>query len=333
MAAAYTTGSASSPTDLLDQLAAWLVTQGWTQDSLATDGSGKRGHLHKGAVYVNLRAAVNETVWPNLSGSANYGLHLYLGTGYSGASGWAAQAGGPIKSGASDTVGACMRLLNGGVTAFHFFDDGSDRITIAVERPGALFTHIGFGVTLDKSGTWTGGPYFYGALPGRHGGSVTQTMGDANSSAGAPGAVIGPFFDNSTTQLGHALFVRVDVDSFTSKWIGCSGTNTTANDGYTGKLGNCGLDYNTLSEILPTDFPGYQRLLGDHLVSAFNGQAVKLPIRVYVARDGGGYSLIGEVPEVFCYRGVGNGVLAGAVVSINGKNYMAFPNFAVRKRA
>src|SRR5262245_16044897 len=132
MAAAYQTGTATDPIDLLNVLVTWLQAQGWTLDSSATDGSGKRAHLHKSSDYVNLRAAVNEAIWPNLSGSAFYGIGLYMGTGYSGASGWAAQAGGPIKNGGSDTVGASMRLASGAITAYHFFDDGSDNVVVVV---------------------------------------------------------------------------------------------------------------------------------------------------------------------------------------------------------
>ena len=124
------------------------------------------------------------------------------------------------------------------------------------------------------AGTWTGGPYFYAALPGKHGGTTTTVMGDANNHAGAPFALSQPYQINSTTQLGAAGFVRADVDGFTGKWVAFSGTNTTANDGYTGKIGNAGIDYNTVQELIPTDIPGYQRLL-IHLVSAFNAQAVR----------------------------------------------------------
>src|SRR6185369_15629320 len=134
MAAAYQTGTATDPVDLLNTLATFLSGQGWTIDSNTTDGSGKRVHAHKGSDYVNLRAAVNEAIWPNLSGSAFYGIGVYMGTGYNGSNGWAAQAGGPIKCGGSDTVGASMRLASGAITAYHLFDDGSDNITLVVER-------------------------------------------------------------------------------------------------------------------------------------------------------------------------------------------------------
>lgn len=332
MAAAYQSGAASSPIDLLNLLVTFLQGQGWTLDSSAVDGSGRRAHLHKGSDYVNFRAAMNEAIWPNLAGSAFYGIGLYMGTGYSGASGWAAQAGGPLKNGGTDTVGAAMRLASGAITAYHFFDDGSDNVVVVIERAGSRFTHLGFGRSLTKSGSWTGGAYFYSALAGKYGGTTTVVGGIDDLHAGAPFAISQPYGTNSITQLGNAAFVRADVDAFTGKWIGFSSTMLTANDGYTGKLGHAGLDYNIASEIVPTDFPGYPRVLF-HLVSAFNAQAVLLPIFAFAQRDAGGYSLLGQVPNVFVTSAVEGGYAAGSAYTVNGKNFMLFPRFAVRKFA
>jgi len=333
MAAAYSTGSATDPTDLLTKINTWLVAQGWTTDSFVTDGAGKRMHCHKGANYVNMRSAINEAPWPNLGGAAFYGIALYMSTAYSGANGWAAQVGGPVKSGGTDLVGASTRLTAGALTAYHLFDDGTDNITIVVERAGSLFTHMGFGVAFAKSGTWTGGPYFYGALAGMFGGTGVTVMGDSSNSAGAPGAYIAPFNINAGLSQGHALFVRVDVDTFTGKWVSCGAVSTVANEGYTGKLGGTGITYDSATVVGPVDYPSYGFLLTGHLVSAFNAQVLLLPVRVHAQRDAGGWSFLGEIPEVFCCRGVGNGWAAASIQSINGKNYMAFPNFAVRKRA
>lgn len=335
MAAAYLAGNATDPTDLLNQIATFLVAQGWTQDSNVTDGAGKRAHLHKGSDYVNLRSAINEAVWPNLSGTTGYGVHVYMGTAYSGASGWAAQTGGPKASGTSDTVGACMELGSGAITAFHFFDDGSDNIVVVVERSGGKFTHIGFGRTFTKAGTWTGGAYFFGAKAGKFL-STSGIMGDPNTSAPPPFGMSQPFNVNSSLQNGCAAFVRVDVDSFTSKWVGFSCTNSSGTgpqEGYTGKLGHSGIDYNDSQEMVPTDFGSYARLQ-THLVSAFNAQAVLLPIFAYAQRDAGGWSMVGQAPNVFVSHAVDSGQFgAGTIQTVNGKNYMLFPRFAVRKFA
>jgi hypothetical protein len=333
MAAAYQTGTATSPTDLLNLLVTFLNGQGWTTDSSVTDGTGKRAHLHKGSDYLNLRSHVAEDVWPNVQVFApSTGIALYMGTGYSGASSWSLQAGGPKANGTTDTVGATMRLGSGAISAYHFFDNGSDGIFVVVERSGGLFTHLGFGRTFGKAGTWTGGAYFEAALPGKYGGTSTPVQGDDNDTAGPPGALTQPFNQVSSTQLGASLFVRADVDAFTSKWIGFSTTSTTPQDGYTGKKGTMGIDYSTGTALLPTGLAHY-RPLAQHLVSAFNAQAVLLPLRAWVERDAGGFSVLGTFPDVFVAYAVESGYAPGSIYSVNGKNFMLFPRMAVRKYA
>lgn len=332
MAAAYSTGTATDPTDLLSKLATFLSGQGWTIDANATDGAGKRVHAHKGSDYVNLRSAINEAVWPGLSGSAGYGIALYMGTGYSGASGWAAQAGGPVKSGGTDLVGAAMELGSGAITAYHFFDDGSDNIVVVVERSGGIFTHLGFGRSMTKSGTWTGGPYFFSAKAGSQL-ALSTVMGSSGVSAGAPFCMSQPYNISSSSQVGSTGFVRVDVDSFTGKWVGFSTTDVTANNGYTGKLGHSGADYNPAQDLVPLDLPGMARLVL-HLVSAQNAQAVLMPIRLYVQRDSGGWSHIGLAPNLTYCSAVDSGQFAASsLYTVNGKTFMLFPRFAVRKFA
>lgn len=333
MAAAYQTGTATDPTDLLSKLATFLTGQGWTVDSNVADGAGKRVHAHKGSDYVNLRSAINEAVWPGLGGSAGYGIAVYMGTGYSGGSGWALQAGGPVKSGGSDTVGAAMELGSGAITAYHLFDDGSDNIVLVVERSGGIFTHLGFGRTFGKDGTWTGGAYFFAAKAGVNL-PLTGIMGDSGSSAGAPFCISQPYNVGSSAQRGFAAFVRIDVNSFTGKWVGFSSTDSSApNDGYTGKLGHSGADYNSSTTIVPADLPGMARLVR-HLFGAQDARAILIPVRAYVQLDAGGWSHIGLVPNVEYCSGVDASAFAAAsIYTINGKTFMLFPRFAVRKWA
>ena len=115
---AFQTGSATGIVDLFDQIVTFVTANGWTLDSKVPDGSGERAHLHNGSVYVNLRAGVNENIWAN--GSTGYQMGLYLGTGYSGASDWRSQAGGPLGQGQSYTVGSGMALPSGALTGYWF---------------------------------------------------------------------------------------------------------------------------------------------------------------------------------------------------------------------
>jgi hypothetical protein len=333
MAANYATGAATSPTDLLDKLVTFLTGQGWTSDSVATDGTGKRAHLHKGSDYVNFRSHVAEAIWPNVQSTpVSTGIGLYMGTGYSGASAWSLQAGAPKANGTSDTVGATMRMLSGAITAYHFFDDGADNIVVVVERSGGLFTHLGFGRTFNKAGTWTGGLYFFSTHAAQFGGTTTQIMGDDNTSGGPPFGICQNYNTGTSTQLGCAAFVRVDVDAFTGKWVGFSALGTTGAEGYTGKRGHSGIDYNTGAVLVPPEIAGFARLL-THIVSNFNAQAPMLPIRAYAERDAGGWSLIGDLPNVFICGAVENGFSAASIQTVNGKDFMLFPHIAVRKFA
>ena len=175
MAASYQTGTSSSPVALLQSLVAWLnTTQGWVTDLNATDASGWRAHLHKNGLYVNMRAAMNESVW-NYNHAAGYGIGLYLGDGYSGAANWRSQSGGPIQTATTNTVGAGMQLGSGAVTAYHFFDDGADHIVVVVEKSPGLFVHMGWGPSLVKTGYTLDFPYFFGSSPSYYNCAVPTT--------------------------------------------------------------------------------------------------------------------------------------------------------------
>src|SRR5712664_571126 len=110
----YQTGTPTSPTNLLQTLVTWLVSIGWTQDRSAVEGSGWTATLHHNGNYVNLRAAMNESViWQSNYGTAHYGLHMYLGSGFNGANLFNNQAGGPIANGTTQPIGVGMQLTAG----------------------------------------------------------------------------------------------------------------------------------------------------------------------------------------------------------------------------
>lgn len=319
----YQTNTATSPVDLLNQLAAWLVTIGWTQDSLANDGAGRRAHLHKGAQYINLRAAMNEGSGAifDTQFQAGYALALYAGTGYSGASSWKAQAGGPIISGGTATAGAAMNLPNATIT-YHFFADASgDHVRVVVDRGSSIFTHCGWGSSINKLGFAANGAYFFGACAGYYYGYGTG--GGASVTAYCPGC----YGDFNGAQ---NLFVRVDVDAFTGKWIGF-GSAAVANSGYTGKPGKTSIRANAVT--VDAGIAGYDTTLEARTVCAQNAGQVPLPPLLYVDRDVGGSSLIGTLPDVFRTAAVGNGFTVGQEVAIGTATYKLFPNYAVRKVA
>lgn len=314
---AYLPNTASSPIDQLQKIVAWLVGIGWTQDMSQADGAGWRAHLHKGTNYVHLRAMVNERPWTAGIGDLAYGLACYLGTGFSAGAAWPNQAGGPIGTGVTDTVGVSCATAAGAIPAFHCFSDASgDNIAIITERVAGVFTYLAWG-SLVKAGTWTGGAYFGGSRSGFW----------ANNSTGSTAACPFTYGDNQST--GN-YFVRADVDTFTGKWLSPCSIMASWYQGLTG-----GISYSPLFQVLNVDtsIPGYGSVFEGRQFSAMNSLAILLPIHLYAKRDAavGGASLLGQVPGIYKSIATAKGLAVGSTYSIGADNYVLFPNFAVRK--
>lgn len=323
MAASYQTGTASSPTNLLQTLVTWLVAQGWTQDQSAADGTGWRAHLHKGGLYVNLRAAVNESVWTYNNG-AGHGIGLYLGDGYSGAINWRSQSGGPLANGTANTVGAGVILGSGAVTAYHFFDDGADHIAVVVERSPGVFGFLAWGPSLVRTGYATDFPYFLGSAP-----SYFNTL----AYSGQPGELATAHAPTSAVYLTSTYatcFVKVDAGTFSGRWVSVTNNTATPNSGYTGKQGRAAAD---MSNQMPkTEHPGWWNVDDRSWQSAYSG-ALLLPLHLFVTMTSTRHAPIGYPPTLFYCQAVGHGFGPGQVWPVGGADYMVFPNFAVRKAA
>jgi hypothetical protein len=321
MPAGYETGTATSPVNLLQKLVTWLVAQGWMQNMSQADGTGWRAHLNKGGVYANLRAAMTENVYAMQNGSAT-GIALYLGSGFSSGSNWRSQAGGPIGIGTSNTVGVGMQLSSGAITAYHFFDDGSDNIVVVVERSAGIFTNMGWGVTLNKVGAWIGGPYFFAAQDGYDFGIQSGGEGSAVLSAFCP-FTYSDYYGRSTG------YVRADIDSFTNKWLSC--LTSAGSESWTGK--RVASPVFGRSSYPPVNGIPHYTTFQTRQTSLLNAQANLLPINLYAERDAGGYSLLGDLPGIYWSTAVGNGYTSGSIYPIGADSFMVFPNFAILKRA
>jgi len=337
MAASYSTGVASSPVNLLQSLVAWLAAQGWTTDLSAADGPGWRAHLHRGTQWVNLRAAMNEKIFPGPSGqidwTTGYGLGLYLGTGFSGATAWNAQAGAPVTNNGHVT-GAGMSLPSGSVSAYHFFDDGADHVTVVVEKSPGLFVHCGWGPKLVRTGTAEDVWYFFGSSPAAYVTAGASVAGPGlNSTAHAP---MSHSFTHSLYVDGTA-FVRLDAATWPARWVSNSGTPTTPTPGseygWTGLYGRCALNQSTDAfNVQEGQYPSYRFLEGRSHQVAYPG-AMLLPLHFFAESAAARWAPVGYPPTVFFAEAVGHGFGASEVWPVGGLNYMVFPNFAVRKAA
>lgn len=327
---AYQTGTATSPNDLLQKLATWLVSTGWIQDMSQADGTGWRAHLHKGGVYVNLKSttgAVNPWAF-SISPSAaaeDAGLHIYLGDGHSGGSNWNLQPGGPLLNGTTNRTGCSMPLPQGSVTAYHFFSDSAaDNIVVVVEKTPGIFTHLGWGTSINKSGSFTGGPYFFGATNGYNFASNSTTIPGAQNGPSARA----PFMYKDPINGAAGGYARADVDSFTGKWLGCTDSTSQPSGGYTGR--NCATEFRGQTTAPPGDIPNLEYFL-ERTVSILTSQAHLVPVRLWVPRDAGGHSLLGTISIVFWTRATSSGYTPGTILTLGADSYMLFPEFAVKK--
>lgn len=330
---AYQNGTATTSTDLLQQLVTFLVANGWTQDRSQTEGAGWTATLHKSGNYAHLRARVNEAVFVTHQAGTSYGIDLYLGTGYLSANSFNSQTiGSPVASGGVQMVGAAMYLSAGPFTNYYFMtDSAADNVVVVVERTPGLFVHMGWGLSLNKAGAYTGGAYFFGSSSGYFG-----TV--AGPPVNWPGYTTTAVCPGVSVDVGGCpcTYVRADVDSFTSKWISVSNNGTGA-QGFTGKTGDSSL-------LPPTGSPNANipvYFLGGGSAAEFqfsqtsqqDGRANLLPVLLWVNRDGTstGFSLLGSLPMVFYSNGVGNGFSNATEYAIGADTYKMFPNFAVLK--
>lgn len=352
MAAAYATGTFTSPVNLLQTFVSWLVAQGYVVDLSAADGSGWRAHLHKGpgavAKYINMRAAMSEQIWPaDPTGfhdkTGGYGIGAYLGTGYSGAVGWAAQVGGPLRV-EGTTIGAGMNLPAGSGAGYYFFDDGQDNIAVFVERAPGIFCHLYWGRRMAGSGLPEDFQYF-GASSSAYRNTDSSALGvdraGINVTAWPPMSHgdVDPRSESSGpsgSYVHSTAFVRVDAATFSGRWIG-NGTKDSETFGYTGRFMRCALNKNPTTiatgECEEGAFPGYQYMLQRAHQSAYAG-ALLLPLHCYVRTDPGGrYASVGYPYSLYWCEAVGNGYQAKDIYSVGGYDYMLFPGFAVWKAA
>jgi hypothetical protein len=330
----YQTGTASSPTNLLQTLVTFLVANGWTQDMSQADGAGWRAHLHRGGNYAHLRAGLNEVVWQAQAGGVGMtGLNLYMSTAFASGSAWNQQPGTPPYQNGSVTnvVGVSATLPSGAIQNYYFFSDATgDNIVVVVEKTAGVFVYLGWGASLSKCGTWTNGQYFFGSC-----GCFTSSSGSAGAGLTLTSSCPCSNGDTLNNQFG---FVRVDVDTFTGKWNGVGTGVSGGVNGYTGRNLSMivqAVSNNTIDAAIPTyetQGTGATYEFQYTQTSTLDGRANLLPIFLFAQRDAGQRSLLGSVPNVFYANGVGNGFSPASEYTVGTTTYKMFPNFAVVKQ-
>ena len=331
----YQNGSASSSTDLIQKLVTWLVSIGWSQDRSAAEGSGWTASLHKSGNYVHLRAAENESSgpWQVMFGVAHYGVHMYLGTAFSSGQPFNNQMTGSPFGAGTNPIGVGMHLSAGPFSNYYFFSDSSaDNIVVVVEKTPGLYVHMGWGLSVQKAGSYTGGAYFFGSSSGYY----TSFTSAGSNVPGYTSTSDCPFVNGA--QIGGGCgFVRADVDSWTGKWVGIWNSPSGNDQGFTGKQGDssvCGTN-----RTMKPNFPVYAySQSATHFqyqqTSQQDGRANLLPLILWALRDGTttGYSMLGTAPNIFSSNAVGNGFSNADEYVLGATTYKLFPGFAVVKQ-
>lgn len=227
---AYQTGTSSSATDLLSQLATFAAANGWTIDDAV--GSNKFA-LHKNDIWISFRLDTSLT-----SGSQVVGIHHALGHtpgGFPGTHPGDSNSGYNFNTSVVGTTLDNERYVDLGRSsdeidnAYHFFEQDASPayIHVVIARSDGQHRHFGFG-EIDKFGAWTGGEYCYG--------HSTSTSGSSMFSD-SDVILLDGVYDGSSTQQNEGGYPTLHIESFAdqpaaSKWaeVGAARASATAND-------------------------------------------------------------------------------------------------------
>ncbi|WLT32267.1 hypothetical protein [Geothrix sp. PMB-07] len=280
---AYDLGTALNPTDLLDKLRAFLVAQGWTVDLFAVEAPGKRLHMHKGGFYLNAKSADNtaSSIWAGGGASQTQQIGFNLSTGFNSGNAWRDQAGVPMRG--ANSIGGSIKLPAGAIVSYWMdYDDTTKSLILYVQKSAGVWRWMGFGESLIKAGSWTGGAWIASSSSYEWAG-YSEGPGHDNT------LPCYPFGANKDSGLGPLVMVRADVDSFTGKWVSCS------NEEFTGRTGDTNV---AGGRVVSGQVPTLSGLV-ERSRNSLNSTSVLLPVQVFTTRDDGGMSLLGTLPNVF----------------------------------
>jgi len=283
---AYETGTWLNPSDGLDKIRVFLIAQGWTVDSFAVEAPGKRLHMHKGTFYLNAKSSdgTSEYIWGANSFTPVPQIGFNIGTGYNAITSWRDQPG-VVKDSGGIPIGAPIALPAGAVVGYRLdYDDLYKSLVIYVQITVGIWRWVAFGENLIKAGVWTGGAWLAASQNYYW---VGNSTGPGYGSTENPWP-IGANSDNHVS-LTTLLYVRADVDAYLSKWVSCSAYNLT------GKMGDTNLAGGTATQ---PEVPGLTGLQV-RARNALNSLSDLLPVQLFAARDAGGISLLGTLPNIY----------------------------------
>lgn len=182
----YSTGTASGPTAVLQALATFATSAGFTIDNNAAYSGGWWLAVHKGSCYLNF-----------VSDSGNSKVTLYGATGFNSASAPSAQANASAAVGCNSGVGPYV--------GYHFFSTSGSAayLHVAIEKSAGLFAHF-HGGALNAIGTAapciyiqaTNWPYtgYYASFPDSSGNYLPWSQNGYSYSNGYVGVTVDSTF-------------------------------------------------------------------------------------------------------------------------------------------
>lgn len=282
---AYSTGSASSPNDLMDKFRSFLASNGWTINNFSTVGSGYRLHANRGSVYVNFRSFQAEAITANnfINGQtatvSQWGVAGYPSSGYSGSQLWNAQPGYPDYD--SRCRGGMMWELSGGIPAYHFFSyPDSDEIFMVIEFVAGRFQMLSFGTILKYTPSAFGGQWM--SMPTS---APSYLVSETNIDDGSyrPAGSLIPFraAEYASNKACCSCYIRANVD----------GHDGWAGEGAHGPY--------TTTPLACASQGAWDKGLVEATVSPYNWQTQMIPYALLISRDSAiSYSPFGEIRNI-----------------------------------
>jgi hypothetical protein len=326
----FQTGGATDPVNLLAQFKVFLVAAGWTADQDFAQGTGRVVSVHKGTKFITMRSFINEGGVQLGQSGATVGSGIAI-IAHTAAwvdptdTRWWNQGGAPTLANQTAFNGGltCIMFTPAGVITNYwmFADAAGDNVVLVGFKTAGVYSHLYFGDII-KVQAWVGSGVYFGASSAMNGGVLDA---DGTSVMPAPPAAIA---SNKAIAL-----LKCDVDSWVGKWVSLTHQSGLTSPSSSGK-GMQATAHRVGASDEQFDNIGFWSLR-TNAASSRTGALIMLPILWLVERDfggalaGGGYSLVGTIPNIFQAQTAG--FVPGAAFTISTDPYIVFPGYAIRK--